>query len=196
MPAKQLHLIQLTGDTFGKACAAALKEAKRTNPQLSWEEIADIIERQRKAWFPDRASAAEKKGELFSAIVSACGMKEPDMTKDAQRLAAVSLAQIKNATPNVTPEELTRRAQAYRRKYRDASCTPRALALHWAEFPAGPIEAKKAANPYDEPEGWRERLPAVFKQNNWSEDKLPEYISGRWLALPLMLRIELLKINK
>jgi len=86
---------------------------------------------------PPAASEAKKprpRNELCDALASACGCDPLQMTSSAARTCAVKAAEIKKASPDVTPDEMNRRAQCYRSKYREAALTPAALCGHWAEF--------------------------------------------------------------
>lgn len=86
---------------------------------------------------PPPASEAKKprpRNELSDALAIACGSDPLQMTSSAARTCAVKAAEIRKASPDVTPDEMKRRAQCYLSKYRDASLTPPALCAHWAEF--------------------------------------------------------------
>jgi len=73
-------------------------------------------------------------------------------------------------TPEVTPAEIKRRAEAYHRKHPTWELTPGAIAKWWADI--GP--AKKEIDVYQEPpEGWRNVLVSIageeYRDRPWSD---------------------------
>jgi hypothetical protein len=60
------------------------------------------------------------------------------------RKVGAALASIREATPDVTPEEITRRAANYESHFEGAALTSTALAKHWAKCGAErpPIKAR------------------------------------------------------
>lgn len=76
---------------------------------------------------------AEERDLLFQAIARAEGSDPTKLTKSAARTVAVALAEIRQASPEVTPEEIERRARNYQSQMPAGSVlTAPALAKHWA----------------------------------------------------------------
>lgn len=72
---------------------------------------------------------------LFDAL--ACAGRRVDLAHlpaSTARTIAVKVAELRAAQPDVTPEEITRRAHRYRREHPDWALTPAALVKHWAEL--------------------------------------------------------------
>ena len=87
------------------------------------------------------------RNELFDALVRATGSDPMGMTERAKNAAGVALAEINKAKSDLTPAEIERRAENYRRHF-TAPITPNALAMHWAKC-ANPPESR--ANRYQMP---------------------------------------------
>jgi hypothetical protein len=86
------------------------------------------------------AKPAKARNPLFDALVDACGMDYTEMTKRQCDSTAVAAAQLRGV--NADPNEVAARAAVYRRKFPNTTCTPNALASHWA-----------ALNPHTQPAG-------------------------------------------
>ena len=64
--------------------------------------------------------------------LSKCDGGPEGLTKSAWSRVAKALSEIKSASPDVTPEEIDRRAANYRTHYPECACTSTALSKHWA----------------------------------------------------------------
>ena len=69
---------------------------------------------------------------LFDAFASATDGDPRQLTKEAAKACAIALAEVRKVAPDLTPQEIHRRAANYRAHFKDASCTAFALAKHWA----------------------------------------------------------------
>lgn len=108
--------------------------------------------------------ALRARDELFDALASATGNDPKGMTSSAAKSCGVKLAEIRKASPDVTPAEINRRAKLYRDKYRDAALTPAGLCAHWGEF-ATKLNGGGVSrpDPYKEPDfDWRSVARRVY----------------------------------
>ena len=155
---------------FGKRVSDRLREYRRANPTATadafyamLEEIAEdelkllsLLER-------PRFSKREAQSVLFDALAEACGLVPLEMTKPEQRVCAVASAEIRQASPDVTPFEIKRRARLYRAKHRDWALTPKSLCLHWSSLGEGGDRTNSAKRDiYQEPVGWRETAKRLY----------------------------------
>lgn len=69
---------------------------------------------------------------LFDALALATDGDPAQLTADTSRAVGVALSKIKKVTPELTDDEINRRAGNYRDHFRDAALTAPALAKHWA----------------------------------------------------------------
>jgi len=74
---------------------------------------------------------AKPRNELMDSLAECCGMPVSEIGGVASRLMKV-LKAIKASTPDVTPQEIVRRAANYRSQFRDAILTPEAMGKHWS----------------------------------------------------------------
>jgi hypothetical protein len=137
---------------------------------MAWTEVAAIIDATAQQIRDERAErraasgagVPRKRNDLLDALVLACGSNPEETTPTAFRTAAVALADIRSVCPDLTGEEIARRALAYRRKHPQWPLTPGALAKHWAAIGGGnPTEAAKR-DIYVEPPNWRKHAAAVL----------------------------------
>lgn len=126
--------------------------------------------------------APRDRNPLFDALALATGTRDlSQMTRMGAKECGVALADILAVTPDLTPEEITRRAQLYIRRWPDPrNLTPMAFAKRWGEFALSSAEAKTRAAKYDvyqEPANWHAAAVAVFgesvavqmKEKGWFE---------------------------
>jgi hypothetical protein len=80
---------------------------------------------------------------IFRALAEFQGAVPGQMTRDEARRIGVATSAILNASPNVTPEEVARRGENYRRRYPHVE-TPTAMALQsrWSECDAAPAHRR------------------------------------------------------
>ncbi len=156
---------------FAHACAKALSVAKAqaqaAGAPFTLASVAAII---RLHCAPKKARGAAKAAKakdatpppprprdaLFDGLAQACGYDLRSITPSAAKQVGMAKAEILAASPDVTPEEMTLRAQAYRRRYKDAPCTPMALAKHWPEFGSTKPGKNRPSVSMEPPAGWRE----------------------------------------
>jgi hypothetical protein len=123
---------------------------------------------------PKAAKEPRQRNELFDALATATGKSPNALAKSEGGQIAKALKGIMQASPDVSAQEIRRRAEGYRRKYRDAALTPTALEAHWSEF--APAAPKPADVPIPEPHGWRDILEdskygpgGIFEAATWAQ---------------------------
>lgn len=124
---------------------------------------------------------------IFDAIALACEIDLESITRAAGGSIATAKRDILEASPNVSPEEIERRASLYGRKYR-VSITPNGLAAHWPEFGGNGARKAVAADLYTEPVNWRATLRRLYP----NAQSLDEKCAGKWLDLSTDLRAEII----
>jgi len=118
---------------------------------------------------PDGGEPAEKKPRERNPLMDALGtLDAPDlreMNKAGWKRVGVALSQIKESTPDVTPEEIARRARNYRSHFEGAACTSTALAKHWARCK----DAANKSTPSDSGlvNTWHDPNPDMTMRNAW-----------------------------
>ncbi len=91
-------------------------------------------------WDRDKTESAEKpraRNELVDTLAEIEGSDPLQLTRPHARALGVAVAAIRQATPDVSPDELRRRALAYRQKHPTWELTGPALAKHWASLENG-----------------------------------------------------------
>lgn len=89
----------------------------------------------------DTPPEPEKKTRPRNLEMDALGCIEGDLAElnqAAWKRIAKALKDIREVTPDVSPEEIVRRASNYRQHFEGAACTATALAKHWAKCKTGP----------------------------------------------------------
>ena len=84
---------------------------------------------------------------LLESLASLGGSDPAQVTPKAWRAIAVALDEIRTVCPDVTPDEIRRRATSYRQHMPQAMPTAHALAKHWAQCDHLPQPAKPAPQP-------------------------------------------------
>lgn len=86
----------------------------------------------------NQSKAPDKPGRerdfCFEMLVQIEGAVLAELTKPLRGQINAALRSIREVMPEVTPEEINRRASAYRAKWPDVHLTANALAKHWAIF--------------------------------------------------------------
>ena len=77
---------------------------------------------------------------IFEALCEAVGIDTGALTKSGRGSLNGALRDIRAASPDVTPQEVKRRAERYARKFSGAALTAPALAKHWASLGAAPVD--------------------------------------------------------
>lgn len=138
--------------------------------------------------FCSKEKPVVKSRALFEALAVATGVKLTELTKSQRGRINAALAEIIVATPNVTPEEIHRRARAYKKAHYQWDLTPTSLCSHWSEFSVD-LEAKTAAAKRDvyqkEPAGWLKAAEKAFPGIDFSGRK--------WEDLSVSIRADILK---
>lgn len=80
---------------------------------------------------PDRSG---RRDPIFDALVQGCGMDVGEVVGDEAKAVAVAAAKLRKLQPPPEPDEVLRRAEAWRHVYPTASITPTAIVRHWARL--------------------------------------------------------------
>ena len=90
---------------------------------------------------PGEPVAKERPRDLiFEALCEATGVEAKSLTKSGRGSLNGALRDNRAASPDVTPQEVKRRAERYARKFSGAALTAPALAKHWASLGAAPVD--------------------------------------------------------
>lgn len=182
----------------GRATFAAIMREREGNPAFRLTEVT-LVECLR-APLAIEYPAAKKTGrngkgrdELFDAIGTACGCDLTGLTREYAKQIATAKRDILEATPDVTPDEVARRALAYRKKYTNAACSPMALANHWPEFGNNERLTRGAKNDiYTEPQGWRAAALRRFPDaKEWINPH--DFSTKPWAEVSHSIRPDILK---
>lgn len=155
--------------------------------------LSRAIEAARTQWRLERpARTLGSRDPIFDALVIACGGDLQALTRQYAATVATAKRDILEATPNVTPDEIMRRATRYLAKYKDAACTPLALAKHWPEFPMVNNGSRKP-DVYKEPVGWQDALSRLAERSRWNRETVQLMLSAPWQEIDLGIRAMMLK---
>ena len=150
-------------DEAFNACAAKAKELGRRLNEAEWKQAVQSVYDQYQADTTQAATRIDKRSqtELFNALCMACGINPLECPSGMKKTISVALADIRSVTPNLTPDEIARRARAYKSKHRDWPLTAMSLAKWWGEFGQDPAKTF-AARSSMEPDGWKEVVPDLM----------------------------------
>lgn len=126
---------------------------------------------------------ARERNAVLDALATCDGGEAGQVTEPAWRAAATALKAIQEVSPDVTSEEVGRRARNYRAIFRDATISPNALAKHWARCdrtPGNPAPAP--APPVPEPFQWKAFLNHTYPDSVYSAGGTSE--AHRWEDIP------------
>jgi hypothetical protein len=85
-------------------------------------------------------SIASRRNPLLDALVAVDDSDPTKATSSAFSSAAKALKEIKAVSPEVTPDEIARRAENYRKHMPGVTISPHALAKHWAKCERPPAQ--------------------------------------------------------
>ena len=89
----------------------------------------------------ERVGTKERPRDLiFEALCEATGVDAKSLTKPGRGALNAALRDIRAASPDVTPDEVKKRAGRYSRKFSGAALTAPALAKHWASLGPPPMD--------------------------------------------------------
>lgn len=127
--------------TFGAGLFAHMAAARAEHggalSQAEWIEAADEFYRRHCAAHRRPCHPQTVDGDpdpLFSALAAAEGSNPKELTPTAARRIAVALAGIRKASPDLTPDEITKRAVRYRELFPRAVVTANALEGNWPKL--------------------------------------------------------------
>lgn len=111
--------------------------------------------------------AARARNALYDALALATGTRDlSQLTRAAAKAIGVALADIQQVTPDLTVDEINRRAAAYRRRWTDPrNLSAPALAKHWGQFALAAGEAATLSalrDVHQEPKDWHDAARRIF----------------------------------
>lgn len=159
--------------TFGQTCLGLIdQQAATVGRKLSRTEVITILDEQHRQAMDEALSALKpprkppgaprKRNELLDGLVAACGGDPETLTRPGFSAAAVALTDIKAVCPDLTVAEIEARAAEYKRKHKDWSLTPAALAKWWSDVGGGPKTRVAMNDIYQQPENWRKVLQELY----------------------------------
>jgi uncharacterized protein YdaU (DUF1376 family) len=105
------------------------------------------------------AKPPRARSPLMDALASVDGSDPQQVTPAAWPAIGRALSAIKAVTPDVTLDEILRRARNYRQKHPDWALTATALAKHWASCERATNQPQAVAQqPIPEPQDWKSWL--------------------------------------
>jgi hypothetical protein len=123
-----------TSETHGKPTSVIFAKAEGEGEGEGEGERNPILA-------PAEAVAKGRPRDLvFDALCAATGIDAKSLTKSGRGALNAALRDIRAASPDVTPDEIKRRAGRYSRKFSGAALTAPALAKHWAGCAAPPAD--------------------------------------------------------
>lgn len=159
------------------AALAAERAAIGSVSKERWLEIADAAFFHETGLAPQDEDAPKRKYKrehldaLFDALCAVQGCNTLQMTRSMKSCIAEARKQIMEASPDVTAEEIARRAALYRRKHPTWPLTATALTKYWSE--TGPANKTQLAKDdlYQEPDGdWRTAALGAIGVSQLPED--------------------------
>lgn len=151
--------------TFGEKLFEAFAARRKSSAPIAKEEWVAIADRVAHAEGIARKKqpkgAGRARNPLYDALALATGTKDlAQITRNAGKAIGVALADIMEVCPDLTVEEINRRAAAYKRRWPDPrNWSASALAKHWPEYGGAPTRTGYDCAP--EPKGdWR---PAAMR---------------------------------
>lgn len=171
------------------------ERADRPDFRFTVAEMAAAIRPALAIEFPRAAGTKRQGGRdlLFDAIANVCGVDLNGLTREYAKRIATAKRDILEASPDVTPDEVTKRAEAWRRKYPTCPLTPQALANHWPSLGETQRLTRGAKRDnYIEPEGWKTSREAQDAMNA-SDETWQIIIARGWFNLAVDIRATILK---
>lgn len=112
------------------------------------------------------AAAPRARNQLWDALALSTGQRNlSEVGRVAGKAVGVALADIKEVSPDVTPDEIYRRAGLYKSRHPTWTLSAPALAKHWAEFSLLSEEDRTRAarnDVYQEPKEWNAAAHQVY----------------------------------
>jgi hypothetical protein len=189
--------------SFGLLCARAVFTARQSahdlNQKFTLKDAAAIIDQLDECRSPEelpssKPQPAPSSGKRFTptdlipAMAMACNYNPAELTPPMRSTIKTVVLDILSVSPNVSPEEIRSRADAYRRKHKDWALTPPMIAKYWSELGESNgltfIAKQEIA-----PKGWEEAFRIYRKEQEDEDPVTTEYmISLGWERLGSGLR--------
>lgn len=134
------------------------------------------------------AKPPKPRNPLLDTLAAVDGSDPLGITPSAWPGIGKALADIKTVSPDVTPEEIRKRAIHYRHHHKDATISAHALAKHWAKCarmpgtnpPPAPYSIKQ---PIPEPMGWRPFVASDMPRCDYAPGQPKQGIA--WAQIPI-----------
>lgn len=153
---------------FGEHAMAELeKGAAKVGRKLNRAEAVALLTVLFEAACPAKRRLVNGRNLLFDAFVEVCGL-EANVPPSQGALIGKCCAEVTKVLGDVPLEdmvgEIKRRGAAYARKYPGVTITPRAIMMHWAEFPAA-----RRAVVAGGPKGWLAKLNELYPDSTMAK---------------------------
>lgn len=154
-------------------------------------EAATVVKREQAT---KTKGGKRERNPLFDALAEATGTKDVTrITKNEGIAIGQALAQIKEACPEVTPEDIRRAVSNYRRRWTDPrNLTPRAVASHWSQVAGGRATEAELLDPYQSPP--RERWVAYLRKHYANTPFVDNIDEKKWGDIPTDMRLEIKRV--
>ena len=170
-------------ELWDKMCA--MKKEGGLTKDTGVKALNDLVEQHVKGLRGTVKLKKPERVELFNALVAAEGGDLTGITKTHQRAIAVALNEILAVKADLTPADIERAANAYKKRNRDVKLTSNGLAKQWSLLGMGkPTEAAKK-DPYIEP---------TFDWRAWAEKNWHVNLDGPWGDVSIALRSDILRL--
>jgi len=103
----------------------------------------EFLEDQQPPKKKEKEKRPRQRDECFDALAKACGHDIGEMTPSGAKSIGKALADIRRATPEVTPSEIENRVSNYRRLHPDWTFTEHAIAKDWSKLREGFYETEE-----------------------------------------------------
>lgn len=171
------------------------ERADRPDWKFTVAEMAAAIRPELAILFPKAAGTRKVGGRdtLFDAIAEVCGVDLAGLTREYAKKIATAKRDILEASPDLSPDEIRTRAEAWRKKYPTCALTPQALSNHWPSLgSAGKLTRGAKRDVYIEPDAWKESEGARAAMNA-SPETWEIIVARGWFDLAVDIRATILR---
>ena len=194
--------------TFGEKLfdALAIERARLggTLPRERWLAVANETAQSEGVLRKRKPKGAERaRNPLFDALALTMSTIQSldELTRLAAKAVGIALADIKEACPDVTVEEIQRRAALYKRRWPDPrNWSAPALAKHWPEFGNGGRPTRTGVEFAPEPAEWRaaaRKIAEATAATNLRETRIEAADGWEWCQIgPEFRRLIFEELNR
>jgi len=167
-----LPAVDLLGIPASKeATGASAKSNLADQPPAPFQELGGRHDAPKPFKLTGETIKKERKRDLcFEALAGVCRISVSELTPSARGQLNRALDEIRKASPDVTQEEIRRRALAYAAEYPQlAKIVPSTLARCWPRYsPKNATITQIGATAWVEPTEWRQELKTRFPDDSWA----------------------------